>query len=328
MNVRRLALLSLLALGCRDDGRGPSAPHQGDADASTDEGAGGTTPPPRAPHEAGPAPAPRVDAGSRDEGAPPPSSRSDAGLPPDDGGGPRDAGGDRLRSADASGDRAGAPTSPAGCPTGRYPVCLDFEAKTLDRWTSPSPPMVVETGHAAHGQGALHIDQLTKRVLLVNTMQLGAIKDVMWGRFYLFMKPGAPYGHGYLLGARDQSDALWEVGFEYNNFFGMWTGKTPEKYMRSKDKIPGDRWVCVEFLFDGAKPEGPRIWHDGAEVTYTTIANRPGPLPAVQFRKVELGWRPAHGTSLVEYETDAPPNLTDLWIDDLALDTKRVGCIE
>jgi hypothetical protein len=190
--------------------------------------------------------------------------------------------------------------------------------------------MVIEEGHAAHGTAALHVDHLTKKILLAHAdgaARLGGITNVMWGRLYLYMKPGAPAGHGYFFAARDDTDALWEVGFEYNAFFGMWTGKTPERYMRSKDKIPGDRWVCVEFLLDAATPTAPRIWYDGTEVKFTTIANRPGPLAAARFQKVELGWRPTHGTSLVEYETDAPPNLTDIWFDDLALDSRRIGCI-
>jgi hypothetical protein len=41
----------------------------------------------------------------------------------------------------------------------------------------------------------------------------------------------------------------------------------------------------------------------------------------------EIGITLYHGDSLVNYNNDTPPDLTDEWLDDIALDTTRVGCL-
>jgi hypothetical protein len=129
----------------------------------------------------------------------------------------------------------------------------------------------------------------------------------------------------------------------------MWQAASGrEYYMRSVPAIPGDRWVCIEFQFDGAAPALPRVWSDGAEVQFPPervagtdpIENYAPPtlVKAGQFKSFQIGIEFYHGTSLVScpmyppfqcpsYNNDAPPTVSDVWIDDVALDTRRVGCL-
>lgn len=98
--------------------------------------------------------------------------------------------------------------------------------------------------------------------------------------------------------------------------------------MNSKTPIPKEKWACVEFLFDGSKAAVAQLWADGVEVKFTQTATSPPVATVQQFKRVDFGPRLYHGTSLSDYSGTTPPVLTDVWIDDIALDSKRIGCVQ
>ena len=57
------------------------------------------------------------------------------------------------------------------------------------------------------------------------------------------------------------------------------------------------------------------------------MSNLIGPNKVTAFKKIEIGFRPFHSLSLTSYDGQNPPLMTDMWIDDVAFDTKRIGCI-
>jgi hypothetical protein len=269
-----------------------------------------------------------------------PQSRPDVVPPPADGGGARDA----QRSV---GDGGSGPS----CAGGERPICLDFEQGNVPPpWTAPvNPNFHIDTARAAHGRYAMHIGNLmTKPSLNLRTTALNGIKDVVWGRFYLYVSPGAPWGHGALVKVYDNAGNSYEVGFESNSFVGLWQASNGrEYYTRSRVPIPGDRWVCVEFQYDGATPALQKIWSDGVLVPFppeltagTDPIQKYAPptlVRAGQFSRMQIGVEFFHGSSLVScpkyppfecpsYNNDQPPTITDVWIDDIAADNKRVGC--
>jgi hypothetical protein len=69
-------------------------------------------------------------------------------------------------------------------------------------------------GNAAHGRYALHLSNLKSHPsLYLQTPNLPRIHDVLWGRFYLYMNPAAPLGHGDIVRANDMNTNWYEVGF-------------------------------------------------------------------------------------------------------------------
>src|SRR5579863_4745535 len=87
----------------------------------------------------------------------------------------------------------------ASCAGTTHPLCIDFEDGKVDPpWTlSPSTDATIETGNAAHGRYALHLSNLKLHpTLYLTTAKMPGITDVLWGRFYLYMSPAAPLGHG------------------------------------------------------------------------------------------------------------------------------------
>ncbi len=244
----------------------------------------------------------------------------------------------------------------ASCTDGKHPVCLDFEGGQVPPgWQTPmTHELQVERGHAAHGEYAMHVSNLhSKPSALITTGELNGIKDVMWGRYYHYVSPAAAWGHGAMVWVGDAGSPtnFYEVGFESNAYLGMWIQGDHwlEKYMRSTVTVPGNKWVCVEFLFDGAAPSVGRYWVDGSEIIFDSkrvagtdpIQNYRGPaavLKAEQFTIFKIGIEFYHGSSTVScpdyppflcptYNNDDAPSMTDIWIDDVALDTTRVGCL-
>ncbi|HEV3189239.1 MAG TPA: hypothetical protein VGY54_02020 [Polyangiaceae bacterium] len=89
--------------------------------------------------------------------------------------------------------------------------------------------------------------------------------------------------------------------------------------------LPVKRWVCVEWKFDGAADE-MHYWFDGqllADVDViktgtTCVTPQPpgGIWHAPVFSNLTLGW--------AQYQ--ASPVAIDMWIDEVAVHTQRVGC--
>jgi hypothetical protein len=235
----------------------------------------------------------------------------------------------------------GAPVTTAGCSNHNYPLCIDFEnGIDTTMWTGGNAA-AIETTEVAHGTHAYHLysDQAAMPhggVLLAT--KLGTLKDQIWGRFYIHFRPGAPGGHGNLVAA---SDGIWangnyngnwyEIGWQFDGILGVYHSKGGGEHpLRSKPYLV-DRWYCVELFFDGTQTNMPQWWIDGAAAQYTVV---PGMLAEVlipQFKSITVGWTPYAGLGLQLPDGMLPIDprlLNDAWLDDVAFDTQRIGCIQ
>ncbi len=96
----------------------------------------------------------------------------------------------------------------------------------------------------------------------------------------------------------------------------------------SRVSIPEKRWACLEWQYDGTSDE-LRFWADSQPLRDMTVIRRGdgcvpgkyGPDGSGQwhgpvFNEIRIGWE-QYGTSLLPVQ---------VWVDDLVLDGKRVGC--
>jgi hypothetical protein len=213
---------------------------------------------------------------------------------------------------------------PAGCANDPHPICLDFESGIDAKWTGGTEG-AVSMQDKAHGMYSYHA---YKGAGVLTTTQFGTISNVMWGRFYLRMTPGAPGGHGNIVGAYEGGD-WYELGWQFNGLMGVWHFSNGENPLRSRPEIV-DQWYCVELLFDGTKTEMPRWWVDGVEVEYYMgEPNNQKPHLIEQFDELTVGFTTYAGLGLAKepYGNNNPPVLTDMWLDDIAFDVQRIGCI-
>lgn len=87
---------------------------------------------------------------------------------------------------------------------------------------------------------------------------------------------------------------------------------------RASPGIPEARWVCVEWQIDGAK-NAMHMWFDGKLQTQVDVNGAMGGTctwQAPPFDKLFLGWR----------HSQPSPIDTEMWMDNVVLDSKRVNC--
>jgi hypothetical protein len=250
-----------------------------------------------------------------------------------------DGGAGGAGGSSGSGGTGGAPVL-AGCDQHDYDLCIDFE-NGIDTtiWSGGNETAIV-TDNFAHGghSYSLYADGAGTGGRLMST-QVGRITNQVWARFYINFKPGAPGGHGNIVAAYDQSGNWYEMGYQFDGMMGVWHGGGGEHPRRSKPYIV-DQWYCIEAYFDGAAAAMPKWYIDGVEAEYyepvkangsTVAEGGPTPTAATQFTRLEAGFTPYAGLQLKQPDTVGDQSdtrvLTDLWIDDIAFNKERIGCI-
>jgi hypothetical protein len=237
-------------------------------------------------------------------------------------------GNDGGTDAPATIDGAG-PLTTAGCANHNYQLCIDFE-NGIDTavWTGGTPGAIV-SDDVAHGTHSYRLYPMSGGTL--KTTKMGTIKNQVWGRFYVHFKPGAPGGHGAIVGIYDQSNNWYEIGWQFDGMMGVWHGGGGERPLRSQPYIV-DQWYCIEYFFDGANAAFPQWWIDGKEAQYYMALNTTlAPKAVTQFTNLFIGFTPYAGLGLQKPDGQLPIDprvLTNMWIDDIALDTQRIGCIQ
>ncbi|GII81449.1 hypothetical protein Sru01_64310 [Sphaerisporangium rufum] len=139
-----------------------------------------------------------------------------------------------------------------------------------------------------------------------------------WAHYTLIEATGAgpeivrPLGGQYVPTTRT---ALWGVGAD-GGPTGDWTN------WRESAPSRAGRWQCVEWRMD---PADNRItlWFDGVPQPDLTVSTREHGGNDVdfvfpRFDTVKLGWQ--------LYQPGPTPAAYDVWMDDIALSTRRVGC--
>jgi hypothetical protein len=236
---------------------------------------------------------------------------------------------------------AAPPDASAGCAAGDYIVCEDFESTpvgaTPQGWTKHGDASGVADGEAHGGTRSLELGAIPvwERRIYHDASGLGAAH---WGRIYFKVKLPVPdaFVHSTLVAlsgvgptrgasefrvvdtvkqASDTPDVASRIQFLYNvqpqssGEFGRGT---------SYDREFDAEWHCAEWYIDAAT-QSYRFYLDGEEEI--AFENGAGTYDGTDippsFDELKIGW--------INYQ-EAPPGFT-AWIDDVALDGERIGCL-
>ncbi|GIE77986.1 hypothetical protein Aph02nite_39360 [Actinoplanes philippinensis] len=187
---------------------------------------------------------------------------------------------------------------------------------------------------ARHGR-VLHVHTVDNGRAFLRVDDLTVPGDRLYGRMRLRVDafPTAPdWAHFTLVEATGtgSSEVVRPVGGQYaptvpGVFWGVGADGGPTgdwTNWRESAPVTEDTWQCFEWKLDRA---GNRVavWIDGvadpgltASTTEHGGADVPFVLPAVDT--VKIGWQ--------LYQAGTTPGTFDLWIDDVALGTRRLGC--
>jgi hypothetical protein len=235
--------------------------------------------------------------------------------------------------ADAgSGGAGGSAGAATGC-SPDLPLCDDFEGYTSGqqpggRWqpvktASQGASLVVDATKAFSGKQSLHVKiAFTNGGGSVNVgtkpgdAAFSAADDTHYARFMLFqsalMASGELHARLFRLGSMNAPSGSNGTGYafslhSYPKPISIELESMNDLYVNTRVDPPLDKWVCWEVEYG---PSAVGWWQDGKTVT----SPMPGGWPKVALAMLEVG-----------FETFTPVT-TELWMDDIALDTKRIGC--
>jgi hypothetical protein len=248
---------------------------------------------------------------------------------------------------------AGAPDSsaavaadgPSRCPRTGVTLCEDFESGVLDPGTWKvqkigSARHEIVSDRAASGTRSWHIRTLREAghgAWLTETRTFPAPDNTIFGRVYMLIAE-APHNIAQVIishHGRLPASASYVFGAQLDRFYLTYAPNNPfkEYWKRSATAFPIGRWTCLEWNVVGTSPSATHFWVDGVELLQA-VAGFPGDarrffldardaFPAPVFEDLSIGWRVAHTDA---DSSPAPPPMVDVWIDDIAIGSTRVGC--
>jgi hypothetical protein len=229
---------------------------------------------------------------------------------------------------------SGTPNAGGGGPTAcQSAFCEDFESGNFapGKWTTSvdgtGNTATVQKGISAHGSYAAGFHYAgTRGTYAFALAKLGAaLQAHHFGRANVLLSPALPDRHTELLSAgtpgfpKSKYLEIAGVGSSFQLTYVDLVGGG-ENY-KASGAVPGARWFCLEWEFSDA-PDETSIFVDGAPVgaltTFTLNGVSTGLLGGM-MAEFGIGYR-VWGAGAV----DTPK---DYYFDDVALDTKRVGCL-
>jgi hypothetical protein len=223
--------------------------------------------------------------------------------------------------------------------------CDDFEAYTAGaapkgQWkvTTNHGTLAVDGTHAHSGKNAVHA--LTTGAQAYESAYMGLVgapvfpapQNGFFGRMMMYATQAPTdvvhwtiiQGEGPVP-AHNVTNAVVRYGGQYNlRFMANYDSSPPKSdcWHHSQTTIPLNKWACVEWQFDGATST-QRFWLDGQPIDDLTVVGKGDGcinhdlmdnwyFP--NFNALRLGW---------EHYQLGPG---ELWIDDVVVDSKRIGC--
>jgi hypothetical protein len=244
-------------------------------------------------------------------------------------------------TSDAAGDMGIAPPVPAGDCKG-IKFCDDFESYPVDQppkgaWTATAPTggatLVVDGTRPFSGTKSIHITTPGMKAAAMIRLPKALFplpQNNLFGRMMVFFVKAPIMTHFTLFASggpiADGRNQTYSLGGHNNGriFFGY---GPPEDYGRSSQTLwPNGRWACIRWQFDGSAgadglPKSElRAWLDGKALDDMTIIKNTGagkdwPAP-----------NPFSGGSLGFANYQIITATVELWIDDLAVDSRPLDC--
>jgi hypothetical protein len=236
---------------------------------------------------------------------------------------------------------AGLPSATAhtrSCARADLLFCEDFQSVPLGgatslRWGVDTRHGTLTVEKAARGQRVLHVHTEANGRAFLRVDDFSAPGNSFYGRMRLKVDafPKKPdWAHYTLVEAtgRGSSEVVRPLGGQYVPTSGraLWgvgaDGGPTGDWTNWRESAPSreDVWQCVEWRMD-ASDNRVELWFDGTpqpDLTVSTRSHGGNPVDFVfpAFDTVKIGWQ------LYQPNDGA----YDLWVDDIALGSRRVGC--
>jgi hypothetical protein len=221
-------------------------------------------------------------------------------------------------------------TGQGSCADASVFLCEDFEnGLSTIKWQggdSMNATAVVDTTQHHRGAYALHLNEpgLTSAGAVnvaANIRHYATLQSQIFVRAFVMFSSAQPQSVEQFFLAQQSAAPYYGLQLEINQQTGAyavtdWT-VTPNFYSVSSVGAAAATWNCVEWELDppasGTAMTNSDVWVNGAEVSSLHITNTP--MTDLEVLGFGIGFYQV--TTLPAY---------DSWIDDIYVDTSRVGC--
>ena len=229
-------------------------------------------------------------------------------------------------AAGTAGDGGFGISGPTRCDS-TLPLCESFEngldANLWKTTKAGDATITVDDVHAARGTKALHVTTTagggSNFAYIKETKTFPATNDVLYGRMFVWFEDALTTdGHFSLAeGAGTGTPAVIRFGGQFKAFgvgtdggdSGDWTDSDRTKL------VPTQTWICAEFEFDGPNNTFHVWWDDMERPMLTSGASKHAMFTMPAFTSLWFGWW--------MYNIAEPQ---EIWIDEIAVDYKPIGC--
>lgn len=202
----------------------------------------------------------------------------------------------------------------------------------------------VDTLHAYSGSNSVHFKAPGNAsfehafITLQGAPYFPVPDDIFYGRMmvYVTQLPGNTVhwtmiqGLGNMIpGQPDLNEAVYRYGGQINGDQLMANYDTKptssDCAQRSTTKMPRSKWTCVEWRFDGKLKELD-FWMDGTQNEALSVRQKANNTGVCQNKDWSGVWEPPTFSSIgigFQHYQQGPG---EMWIDDFAIDTKKLGC--
>jgi|GEM_PF-978546 len=260
------------------------------------------------------------------------------------------------------GGRGGTPGSGAAGASGCSGlICEDFESGSIDpnKWQTVASggTVAVQTQQVAHGKYAARLHGVTGgsddwALLVAKNAPAALGGTTTFGRAYVYFPAEATSSiHVQLAFAGKNGTGTSTTGpapfpklryLEIASYSGVWQqgfdlldiSPSVEEVSYSKNHLPTNKWVCVEWQLNDA-PDSVTVWAAGTEVATFDNTNvsyaSPGPVPksgGALYNGTSSGLVGGFDVFGIGFHDWHPQKAFDLYYDDVVLDMKRPGCLD
>jgi hypothetical protein len=211
---------------------------------------------------------------------------------------------------------------PSRCATAGVQLCESFEnglSSTI--WTatqSGDATAVVDSMQAARGTKALHVKTTagSGHAYITEKMTFPAMGNVLYARMYVYLGDALTTNGHFSLAEGDGTGSSGARFGGQNKFLGVGTDGASGDWTDKDNKlIPAQTWMCFEFELNGGTNDFHGWWDDVERTALHRGATQHAGFLIPQLNAIWFGW--------YMYNSTEPQ---DLWIDEIAIDFKPIGC--
>jgi hypothetical protein len=213
---------------------------------------------------------------------------------------------------------------PSLCSSAGVLLCDGFESgKIGTTWTvhTQSGAVSVDSSRAYRGAYSLHAQN---NAVAANVYTQGSIGETsafpsdVFTRVFVFVPSGFVTAPAALFVAGQTASPYLSLGLQLQGgSFGTFNDTTNPNTGRAvaTPAMPTDRWVCLEWEAKISSSGYMKLWVDGSEVTALEPTQSTSSSPTVS----ELAFG-------IATQTNAALPARELWLDEIAVDSQRIGC--